>query len=778
MIRSSFALDRLIRHVRTPLFLNAYSLVVSEGASAALGMLYWVLAARLYPTESVGLNALAISTMTLLANVSQLNLRSAMLRFLPNAGNASSRLVGAAYSITLAVALSAGVIFVAGQRIWMPDQNDQNFLALDRWMAPVFVGTVMLWAIFALQDGVLTGLRQAIWVPIENTLFNLAKMAMMVALATLTPGFGIFASWLIPCLATTLVVNAFIFKRLIPAHARAHERATASRATPIVPRHIVSYTAADYLGFLFGQASAVFPFIVLNHAGASATAYFSLAWMMAYMLYVTNQYMTSSFTVEAVANQARLSIYRRHMFAQMVRLMAPVVIGVIVFAPLLLSLFGPAYAEASTTLLRLLALAAIPNIVNTLYLASARVQRKMSRVVAVQFAANALGLGLSLVFVPNLGIAGIGAAWFIGQTIVASAIVLVSVPHFLKLPVITETAKHALAYRKLRRARALAAKILPTISWQESEWAVHREQLTDNDVAVLSVGPKAGAPQAMLKLPMSAYGVAALRSQRRALASLHADARLGEWRTLVPQVLAEGELNGQTFALEQIMPGINALTLLADPAMRPGMLKAAVAAITQLHERTARPARVDAALFEGWVDQPMAVLRRAIAQRPQANAYSSKLDSIAAQLRSALTGRCVSLSRIHGDYWPGNILMSQGGHAVTGIVDWDEARLEDLPLFDQVNLLLSARMLAKRCELGPIVLSFLQGETWSSEERELLDRAAKSTLDEPLDARSMVALFWLRHASWHLGEGGRYRHHWLWITRNVEGVLRGMRGYT
>ena len=49
--------------MRAPLTRNGYSLVASAGVTSALGLVYWVVAARLYTPAEVGVNAALLSTM-------------------------------------------------------------------------------------------------------------------------------------------------------------------------------------------------------------------------------------------------------------------------------------------------------------------------------------------------------------------------------------------------------------------------------------------------------------------------------------------------------------------------------------------------------------------------------------------------------------------------------------------------------------------------------------------------------------------------------------------
>jgi hypothetical protein len=63
---------RLRAHLATPLYLNAYFLIIGATTGALLGFLFWTLAARHYATEIVGLNSAVISAMMLVSGACQL----------------------------------------------------------------------------------------------------------------------------------------------------------------------------------------------------------------------------------------------------------------------------------------------------------------------------------------------------------------------------------------------------------------------------------------------------------------------------------------------------------------------------------------------------------------------------------------------------------------------------------------------------------------------------------------------------------------------------------
>ena len=146
----------------------------------------------------------------------------------------------------------------------------------------------------------LTGLRQTIWVPISNTAFALAKIALLILLSTGVAGFGIFASWTIPAALLLIPVNVLIFLRFIPRHAAARS----ARAMEAGTRQIVRYLVGDYAGALLVNASvSLLPLIVLATLGADASAYFYIAWTIAYSLQLMSLNIATSLMVEGAARR-------------------------------------------------------------------------------------------------------------------------------------------------------------------------------------------------------------------------------------------------------------------------------------------------------------------------------------------------------------------------------------------------------------------------------------------------------------------------------------------
>jgi O-antigen/teichoic acid export membrane protein len=422
------SVSKFIEHLREPLYRNGYALVLSSATTSGLGMIYWILAARFYTTESVGLNSAVLSMMMFLGGVAQFNLTNVLNRFLPRAGWNTGRLIIYVYLFSSVATLVASLIFILGVGFWSPALS---FLAASPFTIAWFTVATIACCIFALQDGALTGLRQATWVPVENTIFAVAKIVLLIIFADLLPQYGVIASWSISVGLALLPVNILIFRRLIPQHARA----TQDQAAPIVVAKIVKYVSGDYLGYLLWMAmTTLLPVVVVQKVGAEETAYYFLCETIAYSLYLVSRNMGMSLITEAALDQEKLATYSYRVLVGTARMLVPVTVLAMLGAPYILRLFGDNYAAEGTTLLRLLCLSALPNIITSLYTSIARVQQRMTAIVVVQVSLCSLILLITFLLLGRYGITGIGIAWLAGQTIVAVILLFTEFRH-LWLPV-------------------------------------------------------------------------------------------------------------------------------------------------------------------------------------------------------------------------------------------------------------------------------------------------------------------------------------------------------
>jgi O-antigen/teichoic acid export membrane protein len=407
----------LVLVLRDPMLRNGYALILSAGLTQLIGIIYWVMAARSYPAAVVGRNSAAISVTLFLAGLSELNLMSTLVRFLPTSGTRGVRLILTVYAASASVAALTGLCFV----VLIPRVEPQlGFLRSGPFLAVWFVVSVITGAIFVLQDSALTGVRAAPFVPLENATFSVVKLALMFPLVGLLPTAGIYVSWTAAIAISVIPTNAYLFFRAVPRHLRAQPPA----AEPPRFSDIRSYLVPDSLaGFCLLACTAGLPLLIIDRLGPAAAGHYAIAWIIGYSLYLVSLNMGSSLIVETAAHQSAVRNRCLRSITHQAKILVPAVALIIAIAPYALMMFGPGYAAADVGALRLLALAALPALITNTAISAARSQRCMRTVVGIQVCICVLVWGLSAVLMDPLGITGVGAAWLIAQGTTAAALV-------------------------------------------------------------------------------------------------------------------------------------------------------------------------------------------------------------------------------------------------------------------------------------------------------------------------------------------------------------------
>jgi O-antigen/teichoic acid export membrane protein len=397
---------------------GAYSLIANTAVTSALGMVFWVAAARLYPSVTVGRDTVLIAVMVELSTVCQLNLANGIVRFLPDFGQGSAKVLAVVYGIVVLVGIAVGSAFV----IAAPEvSHELAYLGDQTVLAPLFVAALALWGLFALQDAALMATRRAPWIPVENGLFCIAKIVALPALLVMGAANGVFLAWALPMALLLVPVNLLVFTRAIPLHlAQGKHVSSISR---LGRRRVLRFLGQDYLASLFTQATVtVLPLLVITILGARQSAYFAMPFTIA-MAFDTFAYSAcGSLVVEATLESNRLRALTRLFARRVAAWLIPAAALLAVGAPLVMAPFGAAYAEHGAGVLRLLLCASLFRVVIALFSAVARAQGRGLRLASIEFALLILVVGPAVVLARAHGIDGVGIAWLAANATICVAV--------------------------------------------------------------------------------------------------------------------------------------------------------------------------------------------------------------------------------------------------------------------------------------------------------------------------------------------------------------------
>jgi len=370
------------------------------GGSGILGVLYWYFATHLASQNLVGRASAEIAAITLLSTLSQLSFGPVFQRYLPGAAGRAKRFVLTAYFICVGLALAiatAYILFGFTARYYTPSLQ---------WSI-LFAVTVALFTIFGLQDYVLVSLRVSRWVAVENNLFGVAKIVLVLPLAAYATGQGIILSWTIPTVCTVIAVNWYILRRRLPKYLR---ESTLNEPLPSLTR-ILQLAIPQYTTTLLSIFStSVVALIVIARRGATENAYYFLAAQIAGPPTLLLWNVSRLLIVETAHEAQDLRRLARHAVASMTAVVA-ISMGVgITFAHQILGVFGPSYANHGTTLLRLLLLALPGTAVAATYFALAWIDGRLWILMIRQTVTMLVNLSFIVAFIGREGIDAVGYA--------------------------------------------------------------------------------------------------------------------------------------------------------------------------------------------------------------------------------------------------------------------------------------------------------------------------------------------------------------------------------
>lgn len=784
------------------LSLNGYALGANVIITSALGLVFWALAARFYPAKDVGTGAALISTLTTIGALSQLNLGNALNRFLPQSGLMAGRLILACYGLGAAtsVTFAAAFIFAITPAI-APSSLPVTGLQSFAW----FAAACVLWAVFALQDSVLSGLRHSPYVMIENTVYAVAKIALLVIFAGSSIGMGgLFVAWTLPLLPIVLVINAFVFRHLL-LRGTFEEKVTGTLNT----RRLLRFISWDYIGTLATMtALGVSPLLVLRFGGPEANAVYYISWVMAYSVYLLCRSMSTSLLVEGSSDTDRLPALLSEATVHTTLLLLGAAFALGAGAGPIMAIFGTSYISDGPDILRVLVLSCIPWGLITIYLAVARIRERLVHVAVIQAAILVLVVSFGTVLTSRLGGIGMAYSWLIANTTVACGIVIYllawnrqddAASWLLRL---ASSAARLFAILAHKGAKEPDSAGIPTsfLNDANKEAPLPLQQMSmiraHNDTVISVLGYTATSsrpgnaagltrtPYALLKAAYTPSGIRSLQQSCERLIALREDMKDREVGINLPTIIAVEAGLDSYHVLERYISGEDGRkTLLHKDSVVAGCC-AAARAITIIHRRTSQMDTISDKWLSQWIDTPAKSLETLMGTMLTSRRRRTAITNLVAVQRDFWKGKEISLGWSHGDFSPGNILFSSANTdldrsgrriLVEGIIDWDRARPNAPLSLDLCHLALTVRMLSKGEELGLIVRQLLSAPSWSLQETEWLSGAAElelhHSMSQPEAIRALVGLTWLHHVSSNIEKSRRYENSRLWIASNVDWVL-------
>lgn len=397
---------------RDHLLRNSLFLMLTIAGRALLGFVYWVIAARLIPTATIGLAAAFISAYTLASVIANPGLHSGLNQALPSArpGKEWSALVngsivtGAACSIVVGSLIGAGLPLVSPQ--FSPvAASPLSFIGFVAGVTGSVLGVIVDFTFVAQRA---SGVMFA-----RSLVFGVGKIPLLLVSIHLVgrhSSTGVWSTWVVADLVS--IAGAIAFG--LPAMGRGYRFSLEGAGAKL--RAMVRDLGGHHLTNLGGiLPMLVLPIEVVARVSAQANAYFYVTWMLCSLFFMISPSVEFALFTEGSHDPTSIWATARRSLMITAGLLVVPMAGYALLGRFVLGIYGPAYARQGATLLLVLVSSALPDAVTNIYVSVLRVERRLLESSGLNLAMAVVALAGAWFLLPRLGITGAGVAWLAAQ---------------------------------------------------------------------------------------------------------------------------------------------------------------------------------------------------------------------------------------------------------------------------------------------------------------------------------------------------------------------------
>lgn len=324
------------RYSKGGVAVDSAALIVTSALTAATGLIFWALAARMLPPAVLGVDTAMLSLILTTGMLSAVGTGNSFTALLPIPGCAVRQRVADGLKMVAVISLVLGAIAGVAAAATL------HFSVLVS-VAWAMVGTLIM-ALFTVKDSAMVGLGGANRLPLQNLAASALKLALFPLFAL-----SVFHPAVVTTLASAAVATLAVTMVVIPRVLRAKEPVSAGTDTfaeYVGPsrRDMAIFSLRDGLasGLSFGVMLSL-PFVTTVVAGPVEGAVLAIALSISQMIDLISAGVGSALTAGLSATPGRT--WQRARKAWLVTSMVAVLaaIGIVAISPLIVAMLGPQY---------------------------------------------------------------------------------------------------------------------------------------------------------------------------------------------------------------------------------------------------------------------------------------------------------------------------------------------------------------------------------------------------------------------------------------------------
>lgn len=400
---------------------NSIYLMLSTAVMAFLGFFFWIISARFYTTEQVGLGTTLFSIIALITNFSLLGIGNGLIRYLSSSDRKNKK-INTSFTIVALLSILIAIIYLVFMKTFSPKLL---FVRENIYYALLFILFSVSYSLNVLSDYVFIAYRSSGFVLIKNTVSSIAKLILPIFLVVMG-AFGIFTSMGIAmtiALLFSLIILILRFKYVFKPD-----------LDKIVIKRMFKFSIGNYAGELIGSLPVtLLPILITNLIGAKYSAFFYMDMMIANLLYIIPKATSQSLFAEGSYNETELKLHLKKAVKIISIIIIPLIIIIFIFGNYILLAFGKNYSDEGFILLKFLSISGIFISISSLGYSILNIKHKVRLNILLSIINASISLILSLILIKTnlFGVVGVGIGWITGQVIEA-VIYLFLMKRFLK----------------------------------------------------------------------------------------------------------------------------------------------------------------------------------------------------------------------------------------------------------------------------------------------------------------------------------------------------------
>ena len=412
-------------HLKDPLFKNSYYILLTSGSISFFGLVFWIIVARFYSPENVGLASAILSMSQLICAFSTLGLNYSVIRFFSQRDD-RIKMINSCFSLVGLSTMIFTIIVIITLPYWSPtllSLRENYFLLVS------FAVLTVLYSLFSLQSNVFIAARVMKLSFLQNLIFNLLRTPLPLFFISFGV-LGIVSSWTVATAIAFLIGSLWLIPKVLPEYKRV------LKLNKRILLEIMPYSFGNYVSGVLGSLpTLIMPLLIVNILEVEDAAYFLIVWSITVIVLSVPGAVTTSLFAEGSNQEVEFRSNLVKSIKLIFFLLIPTIVIFFVFSDKVLLLFGQTYSENASRLLGLFMIGCIPFAINQIYLTITRIQIDIKPMIYVNLLVAIFIIGGSFLLMKTVGLIGIGIAWIFGQGIVAMIVCAILISKYrTKIP--------------------------------------------------------------------------------------------------------------------------------------------------------------------------------------------------------------------------------------------------------------------------------------------------------------------------------------------------------